>query len=86
MRSEGERRIKASGEEAMKGLQAWWCETVRVWGREREREREDVARFARPPRFFATRVVVLIGPGVWALCWTCWSNNENWTFRDSPKE
>ena len=39
MRSEGERRIKASGEEAMKGLQAWWCETVRVWGRERERER-----------------------------------------------
>ena len=78
MRSEGERRIKASGEEAMKGLQAWWCETVG----ERERESEDVARLARPLRFFATRVVVLTGPGVWALCWTCWSNSENWIFRD----
>ena len=37
MRSEGERRIKASSEEAMKGLQPWWCETmgererVRTW-------------------------------------------------------
>lgn len=71
MRSEGERGIEASGEEAMMGLQAWWCETVRVW----EREREDVARFARPLLLLATRVVVLIGPGVWALCWTCWSNN-----------
>lgn len=37
MRSEGERGIEASGEEAMKGLQAWWGETVRVWERERER-------------------------------------------------
>ena len=35
MRSKGERRIKASGEEVMKGLQAWWCETKR----ERERGR-----------------------------------------------
>ena len=85
MRSEGERRIKASGEEAMKGLQAWWCETVRVWGRERERER------GRGTLCSATSVLChagccVIGPGVWALCWTCWSNNENWTFRDSPKE
>ena len=39
MRSKGERRIKASGEEVMKGLQAWWCETMRVWGREREKGR-----------------------------------------------
>lgn len=39
MRSEGERGIEASGEEAMKGLQAWCCETVRVWERERERGR-----------------------------------------------
>ena len=47
-----------------------------------ERERKDVARFARPLWFFAMRVVVLIGLGVWALFWTCWSNDENWTFRD----